>query len=207
MLGEIYWDEFPANVTRVVRADDEISILFEGKISEFKRVQSGRIVLKRTTDFQDMKGTVAYKDESGNFNLDYNLSGAVEDDSYELFSGNWVEEGGNYKFDILLEPEEKALDISQQDEQITESAEEIPTKELLEIAPSEIEQNLKYTERFGANRKRATRSDARVRTVQRSIELYCGLSEGSVRLVNPDRSIIHPSAKIRTLREHWSFDE
>ena len=68
MLGEIYWDEFPANVTRVVRADDEISILFEGKISEFKRVQSGRIVLKRTTDFQDMKGTGAYKDESGNFN-------------------------------------------------------------------------------------------------------------------------------------------
>ena len=133
----------------MVRADDEISILFEGKISEFKRVQSGRIVLKRTTDFQDMKGTVAYKDESGNFNLDYNLSGAFEDDSYELFSGNWVEEGENYKFDILLEPEEKALDISQQDEQITESAEEIPTKELLEIAPSEIEQNLKYTERFG----------------------------------------------------------
>ena len=154
-----------------------------------------------------MKGTVAYKDESGNFNLDYNLSGAFEDDSYELFSGNWVEEGENYKFDILLEPEEKALDISQQDEQITESAEEIPTKELLEIAPSEIEQNLKYTERFGANRKRATRSDARVRTVQRSIELYYGLPEGSVRLVNPDRSIIHPSAKIRTLRERWSFDE
>ena len=71
----------------------------------------------------------------------------------------------------------------------------------------EIEQSLKYRERFGSNRKRATRSDARVRTVQRSIELYYGLPEGSVRLVNPDRNIIHPSAKIRTLRERWSSDE
>jgi len=207
MLGEIYWDEFPAKVTRVVRADDEVFILFEGKISEFKSVQSGRIVLKRTTEFQDMRGIIAYKDESGSFNLDYNLSGAFEDDSFELFSGNWVEEGQNYKFDILLEPEEKELDISQQCEQITESAEEISTKKLPETAPSEIEQSLKYTERFGANRKRAMRSDARVRTVQRSIELYYGLPEGSVRLVNPDRSIIHPSAKIRTLRERWTFDE
>ena len=70
----------------------------------------------------------------------------------------------------------------------------------------ESEQSLSYL-RIGANRQRATRSDARVRTIQRKIELYYGLPQGSVRLVNPDRSIIHPSAKIRTLRERWMFDE
>ncbi|MFO1411898.1 MAG: hypothetical protein U1F13_06795 [Acinetobacter parvus] len=63
----------------------------------------------------------------------------------------------------------------------------------------ESEQSLSYV-RIGANRQRATRSDARVRTIQRKIELYYGLPQGSVRLVNPDRPIIHPSAKIRTLR-------
>ncbi|WP_205680640.1 hypothetical protein [Acinetobacter haemolyticus] len=112
--------------------------------------------------------------------------------------------------EILLEPEEKEINISQRNEKIGESDEENPTEGLLKIEPSQIEaieQSLKYTERFGAGRKRATRSDARVRTVQRSIELYYGLPEGSVRLVNPDRSIIHPSAKIGTLRERWMFDE
>ena len=43
-------------------------------------------------------------------------------------------------------------------------------------------------------RQRATRSDARVRKIQRSIELYYGLPQGSVRLVNPDKTLIHPSA-------------
>lgn len=73
--------------------------------------------------------------------------------------------------------------------------------------PEQIGQSFIYAERSGVSCKRATRSDVWVRTVQRSIELYYGLPEGSVRLVNPDRSIIHPSAKIRTLRERWFSNE
>lgn len=56
-------------------------------------------------------------------------------------------------------------------------------------------------------RQRAARSDARVRKIQRSIELYYGLPQGSVKLINPDKSIIHPSAKIGTLRERWLFED
>ncbi|WP_436861095.1 hypothetical protein [Acinetobacter haemolyticus] len=213
MLSEVYWDGYPANVTRVVRKNDEIFVLFDGWSMEYRQAFSGRVVLKKTTEFQEWKGTIAYKDATGNFDLDFKLSGAFEDDSYEFFSGNWLEDGENYKLEILLEPEEKEINISQHNEKIGESDEENPTEELSKIEPSQIEaikqeeQSLKSAERFGAGRKRATRSDARVRTVQRSIELYYGLPEGSVRLVNPDRSIIHPSAKIGTLRERWMFDE
>ena len=70
--------------------------------------------------------------------------------------------------------------------------------------PEQIGQSFIYAERSGVSCKRATRSDVWVRTVQRSIELYYSLPEGSVRL---DRSIIHPSEKIRMLRERWFSGE
>ncbi|ENU25913.1 hypothetical protein [Acinetobacter modestus] len=62
-----------------------------------------------TTEFQVVQGVVEYNDENGNFDLNYVLEGNFEDDSYEMFSGNWREEGHNYQFDILLEFDEKDL--------------------------------------------------------------------------------------------------
>ncbi len=215
MLGEIYWNALPAKVTRIGKKDNEIFILFEGKINGYGRVQSGRIVLKMTTEFQVVHGVVEYHDEHGDFDLNYVLEGNFEDDSYEMFSGSWREEGHNYQFDILLELEERDLSSLATELPNDESIivdEEIHNEQTL-VENSE-DSNLNNEEsgqasylRVGANRQRATRSDARVRTIQRKIELYYGLPQGSVRLVNPDRSIIHPSAKIRTLRERWMFDE
>ena len=75
------------------------------------------------------KGTVAYKDASGNFDVDFKLGGTFEDESYGFFSGNWLEDGENYKFEILLEPEEKELSISQQDKQIVEFEKAIPIED------------------------------------------------------------------------------
>ena len=109
MLGEIYWNALPAKVTRIGKKDNEIFILFEGKINGYGRVQSGRIVLKMTTEFQVVHGVVEYHDEHGDFDLNYVLEGNFEDDSYEMFSGSWREEGHNYQFDILLELEERDL--------------------------------------------------------------------------------------------------
>ena len=133
-----------------------------------------------------------------------------------MFSGNWKEAWENYQFDILIELEEKDLPSLaaelENDESMTVDEETHNGQTFVEALDSpslnneESEQSLSYL-RIGANRQRATRSDARVRTIQRKIELYYGLPQGSVRLVNPDRSIIHPSAKIRTLRERWMFDE
>jgi hypothetical protein len=215
MLGEIYWNALPAKVTRIGKKDNEIFILFEGKINGYGRVQSGRIVLKMTTEFQVVHGVVEYHDEHGDFDLNYVLEGNFEDDSYEMFSGSWREEGHNYQFDILLELDERDLSSLATELPNDESIivdEEIHNEQTL-VENSE-DSNLNNEEsgqasylRVGANRQRATRSDARVRTIQRKIELYYGLPQGSVRLVNPDRSIIHPSAKIRTLRERWMFDE
>ena len=216
MFGEIYWDNLPAKVHRIGQKDNEIFILFEGKINGYGRVQSGRIVLNMTTEFQVVHGVVEYHDEHGDFDLNYVLEGNFEDDSYEMFSGSWREEGHNYQFDILLEFDEKNLPSLVTELESNESiiVEEVGHHEQTVIEGiddsslknEEDRQDLSYL-RAGANRQRATRSDARVRTIQRKIELYYGLPQGSVRLVNPDRSIIHPSAKIRTLRERWMFDE
>ena len=216
MFGEIYWDNLPAKVHRIGQKDNEIFILFEGKINGYGRVQSGRIVLNMTTEFQVVHGVVEYYGDNEDFKLDYILDGNFEDDSYEMFSGNWKEAGENYQFDILLELEEKDLPSLaaelENDESMTVDEEIHNGQTFVEALDSpslnneESEQSLSYL-RIGANRQRATRSDARVRTIQRKIELYYGLPQGSVRLVNPDRSIIHPSAKIRTLRERWMFDE
>ena len=71
MLGEIYWNDLPAKVTRIGKKDNEIFILFEGKINGYGRVQSGRIVLKMTTEFQVVHGVVEYHDEHGDFDLNY----------------------------------------------------------------------------------------------------------------------------------------
>ena len=109
MFGEIYWDNLPAKVTRIGQKDNEIFILFEGKINGYGRVQSGRIVLNMTTEFQVVHGVVEYYGDNEDFKLDYILEGNFEDDSYEMFSGNWKEAGENYQFDILLELEEKDL--------------------------------------------------------------------------------------------------
>lgn len=215
MFGEIYWNDLPAKVTRIGKKDNEIFILFEGKINGSGLVQSGRIVLKVTTEFQVVHGIVEYYKDSRDFDSNYVLEGNFEDDSYEMFSGNWREDGFNYQFDILLEFDEKDLPTIvtelQSDESITNEKTLNDQGFVEELVSSNlnVEENRQALSdlRAGANRQRATRSDARVRTIQRKIELYYGLPQGSVRLVNPDRSIIRPSAKIRTLRERWMFDE
>ncbi|MCU4582996.1 PD-(D/E)XK nuclease family protein [Acinetobacter gyllenbergii] len=129
MLGEIYWNDLPARVTRIGKKDNEIFILFEGKINGYGRVQSGRVILKKTNEFQIIKGIVEYTDVTGKFILDYILEGSFEDKSYEIFSGTWKEEECIYQFEISLEPEENGLNISQQDEKTSVSEETISTKE------------------------------------------------------------------------------
>jgi hypothetical protein len=218
MLGEIYWDDTPATVTRVVQKETDLYVSFGGKINEYGLTQSGCIILKMTTEAQVLHSVIEYKIPTGNSKSTYVLEGAFEDDSYELFSGSWRENGDCYQFDILLEPEENDLPSLESECNNTESVieEDVSPHNEQIIVEDEVGVELKNDQeneqifgysRIGANRQRATRSDARVRTIQRKIELYYGLPQGSVRLVNPDRSIIHPSAKIRTLRERWMFDE
>ena len=50
---------------------------------------------------------------------------------------------------------------------------------------------------------RAAQGNARVDTIQRTIEEGFVLPEGSVKLCKPDGSIMRANARIRTLRKYW----
>ena len=211
MFNEVYWDEYPATQVKATFRESDVVILCEGKDSEYRSTFSGRIVLALTLEEQIVQGTIQYKYEDGSEETaDYKLIGAFDDDSFELFEGDWIENDEHYRFDALLERPvlEKTIQPDNNSEHENNLG-SIETSVSLEQHDNNVEETSKkpYLDRHGANRRRAVRGDARVRTTQRSIELYYGLPEGSVRLVNPDRSIIHPSAKIKTVRARWTFDE
>lgn len=205
--NEIYWEQFPASNVKVKYLEHEVIILFEGKNSEYRNNFSGRIQLKLTTELQTVIGVIYYESESGaQSESSYELIGAFEDESWEFFTGEWSEDDESWAFDALLENIKENIEV----QELPQNSIEIPNSEYLEenkqILLSEPK-NKTIIARHGSKRQRAVRGDARVRKVQRSIELYYGLPQGSVKIVNPDRSIIHPSAKISTVRDRWTFDE
>lgn len=221
MLGEIYWDEYPATQVKVTFRDSDVVVLCEGKDSEYRSTFSGRIILALTLEEQVVQGTIQYKYENGTEETtEYKLVGAFEDDSFELFEGDWIEHDEHFQFDALLERpvlekmtetesgEPNSIEASLFKQDRDDSVEVASSADFNKQYERDVQGTIKkpHLNRHGANRQRATRSDARVRTIQRKIELYYDLPQGSVRLVNPDRSIIHLSAKIRTLRERWMFD-
>jgi len=52
----------------------------------------------------------------------------------------------------------------------------------------------------------AARDDVNVGHYQQKIERLLCLPTGSVKLINPDRSISHPGQLIGSLRERWAED-
>ena len=201
-MNEIYWDGFRSNEVKLTIKDDVIFLLFEAKSSEYRNYFSGKIELELSLEEQTVSGLIHYRYQDGSEKeLVYVLIGAFEDDSWEYFTGNWEENGEIEVFEALLEVDEpEALKVV--DTEIdNEAAGFSPVETPISVAQK------KTSDRHGAIRQRAARSDARVRKIQRSIELYYGLPQGSVKLVNPDKSIIHPSAKIGTLRGRWIIDD
>ena len=201
-MNEIYWDGFRSNEVKLTIKDDIIFLLFEGKSSEYRNYFSGKMELELSLEEQTVSGLIHYRYQDGSEKeLVYVLIGAFEDDSWEYFTGNWEENGEIEAFEALLEVDEpEALKVVD-----TDIDNQSAGYNLVET-PISIAQK-KTSDRHGAMRQRAARSDARVRKIQRSIELYYGLPQGSVKLVNPDKSIIHPSAKIGTLRGRWMIDD
>lgn len=200
-MNEIYWDEYPSSSVSLTIQNDVLVLLFEGKSSEYRDFFSGKITLGLHLEEQNVVGTLLYCNKDGSKKeVTYKLIGAFEDDSWEFFTGTWEENGENYQFDALLELVEKFtpnVEIIEEFDNVEDSSKPRSAKV----------QAKNISERYGAMRQRATRSDARVRKIQRSIELYYGLPQGSVRLVNPDKTLIHPSAKIGTLRDRWITEE
>lgn len=201
-MNEIYWDGFRSNEVKLTIKDDVIFLLFEAKSSEYRNYFSGKIELELSLEEQTVSGLIHYRYQDGSEKeLAYVLTGTFEDDSWEYFTGNWEENGEIEEFEALLEVDEpQALKVVD-----TEIDNGSAGYNLFETPLSVAKK--KTSERHGGMRQRAARSDARVRKIQRSIELYYGLPQGSVKLVNPDKSIIHPSAKIGTLRGRWMTED
>ncbi|UUS58471.1 MULTISPECIES: hypothetical protein [unclassified Acinetobacter] len=201
-MNEIFWENYPSSSVKLTSKDDRIFLLFEGKSTEYGRYFSGKIELHLSLEEQVASGLIQYRYQDGlEEEFAYKLTGAFEDDSWEYFTGNWEENGELETFEALLEIGEQevlnAVDVEVDKEAV-----------VFDHLTAEINIAKKKTiDRHGAMRQRAARSDARVRKIQRSIELYYGLPQGSVRLVNPDKSIIHPSAKIGTLRGRWISED
>ncbi|WP_180124214.1 hypothetical protein [Acinetobacter sp. YH12097] len=201
-MNEIFWEKYPSSSVKLTIKDDRLFLLFEGKLTAYGRYFSGKIELRLSLEEQVTLGLIYYRYQDGlEEEFTYKLTGAFEDDSWEYFTGNWEENGEIENFEALLEFNEQEIPNLLN----TES-----NNEIIDLSDTETRINItkkKNIERQGAMRQRAARSDARVRKIQRSIELYYGLPQGSVKLINPDKSIIHPSAKIGTLRERWLFED
>lgn len=201
-MNEIFWENYPSSSVKLTIKDDRLFLLFEGKLTAYGRYFSGKIELRLSLEEQVTLGLIYYRYQDGlEEEFTYKLTGAFEDDSWEYFTGNWEENGEIENFEALLEFNEQEIPNLLN----TES-----NNEIIDLSDTETRINItkkKNIERQGAMRQRAARSDARVRKIQRSIELYYGLPQGSVKLINPDKSIIHPSAKIGTLRERWLFED
>lgn len=71
----------------------------------------------------------------------------------------------------------------------------------LDSAPQPSSPEVKLAKQ--ALRYRAAKSDASVGTIQTTIEKLFKLPEGSVKLINPDRSFSKRNQSIRRLRERW----
>jgi len=202
-MNEIYWNNYPSSAVNLTLENEKFFLIFEGKSSEYGSHFSGKITLHKNLNEQVATGSIYYQYENGSQEtFPYKLIGAFEDDSWEFFTGTWEENCEIYPFDALLE----VVELEELELKVLETTENIIEVDSLHNYKEEKKAK-KVSERLGAMRQRAARSDARVRKIQRSMELYYGLPQGSVRLVNPDRTLIHPSAKIGTLRDRWISEE
>ena len=212
MVFEIYWNNEQATRVDSRLLEDALVLQFFYTNAEYKTKGEGVIRLALTLEQQCIEGTITYENLVEKINFYYQLSGKFEDDSWEIFQGKWVEEGETFQFDAIADIIEQNSSISDNDDLcavISESGQfnnEASNQQNeindIEIVP-EANEEIATPYRYCFNRQRAARSDARVRTIQRKIELQYGLPEGSVKICNPDRTIISPLAKVGTLRERW----
>jgi len=95
----------------------------------------------------------------------------------------WTQNGDmNWYAESHLEPEDEELDSHASDECLDDA----------------MASRAAYPVRF-----RAARSDAKVGSIQKSIEDAFGLPEGSVALRGPDKKPLRSDATINTLRKRW----
>ena len=178
---------------------NELILLFHQKDAEFGSEFSGRVNLALHCNMQTVRGVYQENIVGKSTEITYELTGSFVEDNWEEFEGKWEERGEIFQFSANCADEiEEAAPIHNL--KVVEN--EAPTQEETIEVESAIEIKAPIANRF-KKRQRAARSDARVRSIQRDIELLYGLPIGSVKLCNPDRSIISPLAQIGTLRERW----
>lgn len=189
----LFWGELGTENVKITCIDQLMTVIFDHKDSEFGCIYSGRIQLKLTTEPQIVHGRIEYNYNSGGIEyIDYELHGAFEDDDFEYFKGEWVENGNKDAFELFAE------DVNF-NEKSPEKIESVASNQVDEQASQTINSSSISSKGI---RRRAVRGDAKVKNIQRKIELDYGLPEGSVKLHDPEQKI-SPLAKIWTLRARW----
>lgn len=221
---------FASAKARILYEKELMVLRFFGETIEYREKFEGVVRLKLTTEEQEVNGTLIISDlDTKNDAFTYRLNGRFLDDSWQDFEGQWEDNQRLYNVTISYVGADNHLKIEYpplESSQLPSAIEPIITDtqiKLLEVNLNDdkeifdeeikpvVSNNINAIPRINIEssadgrfiRHRATRSDARVRSIQRKMELHFGLPEGSVKLCKPDRSIIHPSAKIRTLRGFW----
>lgn len=205
MQYEINWDDLPATHVKATLHNDQLIVLFEGWNSEYRQKFSGRINLDLKLGKQQATGEVLYEQFAEKEPVRFILNGEFLDESWEWFEGVWEESGESSHFDLISDGVlEQPTTINQdRSDTVLTHLETVADTFESEQYIDELTQQSSRLQKDRFNRKRAARSDARVRSIQRKIELQYGLPVGSVKLCNPDRTIIRPDAKVGTLRERW----
>lgn len=191
--NELYWNDTGTEQVKITCIDQLMTVIFSYKDTDFACTYSGRIQLKLTTEPQIAYGTIEYHYNSGGIEyVDYELRGVFEDNEFEYFKGEWLENGSKDTFELFVEDQDS-------NEKTPEKIQSVTDVQAEEQTLSTTNQSLTRSKGI---RRRAVRGDARVKNIQRKIELDYGLPEGSVKLHDPEQKM-SPLAKISTLRERW----
>lgn len=110
MATEIYWTEesedesglLPGHVTRVIKVGRALRIVFAGQDREFGDQYEGVLRLQMRLGTQKIKGTQAYKQQTGGWEqVPFSVTGQFEDRRFTAFSGTWSERGKYCRLDLV----------------------------------------------------------------------------------------------------------
>jgi hypothetical protein len=193
MSSELYWNHTPAGFVSLYCQKGELLVFFEGTINETDQRYFGHIALKQTLEQQSIFGTIEYKTLGREVErFPYHLVGHFQDESWEIFKGEWLESDDTYEFNAIFEPmscvEDRQKELRAQ-------------WDYHDLFNSNINNSLTMARQKRVSPNLADPSMS-ISSVQRSMELSYGLPQGCVQLIYPDRSI-SLKTNVGKLRKRW----
>lgn len=112
-MGNIDWKKIDDNgdecryetdITKITVRDDEFTIIYQRFSSDDRSYVEGKIVLKKTMNYQTYEGEINYLSGTGEVAVaSFKVSGGFSDDNYDEFKGIWQEGKVTYELTISLD--------------------------------------------------------------------------------------------------------